>query len=49
VSRIPYLARRGNVFHLRIDVPGGLLQLYDKLGVREEVLHFDIPVPRPVR
>lgn len=23
------------------------IALYDKLGVREEVLHFDLPVPRP--
>jgi hypothetical protein len=29
------------------DAPA--IGLYEKLGAREEVLHFDIPVPPPVR
>lgn len=34
MSRIPYLARRGNVFHFRIDVPAALRR---QVGAREIV------------
>ena len=44
-------AERGAwVVFVQADPPDApAVRLYEKLGVREEVLHFDIPVQRPAR